>query len=128
MAYNVAQRRHELGVRMALGANARAVFSLILRDGLKLTAAGLALGMVGALLTSRLIASMLYTVSATDVATYLGVTVVLVAVAVLASFLPARRATRVDPADRRYASTDIGVRRGRGNRPARVSFLGRRRA
>jgi putative ABC transport system permease protein len=97
MAYAVAGRTQEIGIRMALGATRLAVFRQILAETLTMTLAGIAIGGVGAYLLSRFIAAMLVGVSATDVATYAGVSLLLVGVALAASYLPARRATRVDP-------------------------------
>jgi putative ABC transport system permease protein len=95
--YNVGRRTHEIGVRIALGADAGEIVGLIMRQGVLLVVVGLVLGGVAALFTTRVLSSQLYGVSATDPATYIGVGVVLAAVALAASYLPARRATRVDP-------------------------------
>ncbi len=97
MAYAVAQRTREIGVRMALGAHAHDVLRLMLRDGLKLTGLGVALGLPLAYLVSRLIRSLLFQTPAGDPLTFVSVALTLLAVAALASYLPARRATRVDP-------------------------------
>jgi len=96
MAYSVAQRTREIGIRMALGAEHASVLRMVLRHGVKLTALGVAIGLATAFGTTRLIANLLY-VSATDGAAFLAVSVAIAAVALLASFLPARRAARVDP-------------------------------
>ncbi|HEV2147293.1 MAG TPA: ABC transporter permease [Longimicrobiaceae bacterium] len=98
IAYGVAQRRGEIGVRVALGADRAAILGLIVRQGMALTAAGLAVGLIGALALSRLLRSLLYGVTTTDAATFLAVPLVLAAVALLASYLPASRAARTDPA------------------------------
>lgn len=97
LAFSVEQRTHELGIRSALGASARNLFLLVITGGLKLTAAGLVLGLLGSLWLSRLIAGYLFGVTATDPFTLVGVSLLLIAIAVLATWLPARRATRVDP-------------------------------
>ena len=97
MAYGVAQRTREIGLRMALGAHARDVLTLMLRDGLRLTGLGVALGLPLAYLLSRLIRSLLFGTAAADPLTFGGVALLLLAVAAVASYLPARRATRVDP-------------------------------
>jgi putative ABC transport system permease protein len=97
MSYSVSCRTHEIGIRRALGASAGAIRWMVSRDTLVLTLAGLAVGIPGALAASRLIASMLFGVSAHDPATLAGVAAGLVAVAALASYVPGRRAVRVDP-------------------------------
>ena len=97
IAYAVSQRTREIGVRMAVGASGREVLALFLRQGLRLTGLGIALGLAGALGLTRLLASQLYGVRATDPATLASVSGVLLLVALVASFLPARRAARVEP-------------------------------
>jgi ABC-type antimicrobial peptide transport system permease subunit len=96
-AYTVAQRTPEIGVRMALGANAGDVLRLVLRQALILVGVGLATGLMLALALSRLLDSLLFDLSATDPVTYTAIALILGAVALVASWLPARRATRVDP-------------------------------
>jgi predicted permease len=97
IAYSVAGRTHEVGIRMALGADRRAVLRLFMGQGMKLVVAGLAIGIAGALALSRLLSSLLFGVSATDGATFGIVIAALLAVGLLACYLPARRATKVDP-------------------------------
>jgi ABC-type antimicrobial peptide transport system permease subunit len=98
ISYIATQRTREIGIRMALGAAQRDVSSLFLRHGLVLAAIGIAVGLAGAAGLTRLMASMLYGVSALDGVTYVAVGVGLGATAMLASYLPAVRAARVDPA------------------------------
>jgi putative ABC transport system permease protein len=97
ISYTVAQRSHEIGIRMALGAEQRDVMRLIVGQGLKLVLLGLALGLAGALAMTRFIKSMLFGVSTTDPLTFGSTAVMLIAVALLACWFPARRATKVDP-------------------------------
>ena len=97
LAYSVAQRTSEIGLRMALGAQPRQVLGLVLRQGMLLAVIGAAVGIVVALPVARMAAGLLYGVSATDPLTYAGITLLLMAVALLACYLPARRATRIDP-------------------------------
>jgi putative ABC transport system permease protein len=97
MAYAVTQRTREMGIRMALGARPRDVLSLVVRQGMTLAVLGIAIGIVGAFAATRLLASMLYGVAPTDPATFTGVAALLAAVALLACWLPARRAAHVDP-------------------------------
>jgi putative ABC transport system permease protein len=99
MSYSVAQRSHELGVRLALGAQPRDLFALVLGRGLLLTALGAALGLAGALALGPLMRGLLFGIRPTDPATLVLVPVVLAAVAVLACSLPGRRAARIDPLD-----------------------------
>jgi putative ABC transport system permease protein len=97
IAYTVSQRTHEIGIRMALGAAPRDVLKLVIGQGLKLALAGAAIGIVGALALTRLMQGLLFQVSPTDPVTFIGVTALLTIVALAASYLPARRAMRVDP-------------------------------
>ncbi|HUI42606.1 MAG TPA: ABC transporter permease [Terriglobia bacterium] len=97
MSYLVAQRTREVGIRMALGARRPDVFKLVVGNGMKLTLAGVVIGLAGALAVTRLLASLLYGIRPTDFVTFAGVSLLLAGVAFLASYLPARRATRVDP-------------------------------
>ena len=96
-AYSVAQRSREIGVRMALGAGQRAVLQLILGRGARLAIWGAGLGVLGALALPRLLRTQLYQVSSTDPEVFLGAAGLLIAIALVASWLPARRATKVDP-------------------------------
>jgi putative ABC transport system permease protein len=97
LAYYVSQRRHEIGVRMALGARASSVVRMVVRRGLALVAIGLAAGIGGALAGGRLVRQLLYGVEATDPSTYVLASLLLAAVATVACLLPAWRAVRVDP-------------------------------
>jgi putative ABC transport system permease protein len=97
MAYSVTQRAHELGIRIAVGASPRDILRLILGHGVRLTLIGAAVGLLVSLLVTRALASLLFGVSATDPLTFIAVPIVLALVAMLACYLPARRAMRVDP-------------------------------
>jgi len=97
MAYAVSQRTRELGIRMALGASRGDVLRLVVAQGLRLTLMGVAFGLAASLAVTRLIASLLYSVSPTDVVTFTVVPLMLASAALLASYLPALRATRIDP-------------------------------
>jgi putative ABC transport system permease protein len=97
VSYTVAQRTREIGVRMALGAKEKDVLGLVLWDGVFVIVAGLAIGLLLAAISTRVIAGFLYGVEATDPLTFVGVPLILGIVALGASYLPARRATKVDP-------------------------------
>jgi putative ABC transport system permease protein len=97
LAYSVAARRQEFGIRMALGAGTHDLLGMVVGQGLKLAVAGLALGLIGAFATTRLLGFMLYHVSPTDPATFIGIVAILLVVAMVACYVPARRATRIDP-------------------------------
>ena len=97
MSYSVSRRTREIGLRMALGAETRDVIKLILKQGMGLTLIGTIIGLMLAVAVTRLLTSLLYGVTATDPATFAGVVLFVIGVAVLACYLPARRATKVDP-------------------------------
>jgi ABC-type antimicrobial peptide transport system permease subunit len=104
LAYAVAQRRHELGIRAALGSRPEALAFLFLRQGLALTCAGAVIGLAAAAVVSRSMASLLFGVSATDPVTYVVAAVAIGSAALGASYIPARRAARVDPMETLRAS------------------------
>jgi putative ABC transport system permease protein len=97
ISYSVGQRTREIGVRMALGAQPRDVLAMVLREGMWLLTLGWLLGVAGALLTTRTMRTLLYSTSTTDALSFVCTSVMLAAVALLACYIPARRATRVDP-------------------------------
>jgi len=97
ITYSISNRTQEIGIRMAFGANRAAVEGLVVRDGLRLTALGVLVGLVAAAAGTRVLSAILYGISATDFATFGSVTLVLLSVAFVASYLPARRASRLDP-------------------------------
>jgi ABC-type antimicrobial peptide transport system permease subunit len=97
LAYSVASRTREIGIRVALGANPRGVIALVLRQGARLALAGIAIGIVAAAALSRFVEGMLFGLTALDPSTFIAVSVLLATIAFLASCIPARRAARVDP-------------------------------
>ncbi|MGH9710992.1 MAG: FtsX-like permease family protein, partial [Candidatus Acidiferrales bacterium] len=97
LAYDVTRRTREIGIRLALGAQHRDVLRLVLGQGAQLLLAGVAIGIIASLALTRLMTSLLFSVGATDPFTFAGVTILLTIIALLACYIPARRATRVDP-------------------------------
>ena len=97
LAYSVSQRRHEIGIRMAIGARRSDVLWLVVGQGMLLTFIGVAIGVTGAFVLTRFLSTLLYEVRPTDPATFVVVPLLLAGVALLACYIPARRAMRVDP-------------------------------
>jgi ABC-type antimicrobial peptide transport system permease subunit len=97
IAYSVTERTQEMGIRIALGADGRDILRLVMRHGMALAAAGIAIGLAAAQALTRLMATLLYRVSVTDLATFVAGPALFLAIAALASYVPARRAMRVDP-------------------------------
>jgi len=99
ISYVVSERTHEIGVRLALGAQRRNILHIVLRQGLGLAIAGAAVGLICALIVSQLMASLLYGVRPIDPLTFAGVALLFIGVALVACYVPARRAMKVDPMD-----------------------------
>jgi putative ABC transport system permease protein len=97
ISYLAGQRTHEIGVRVALGASSSDVLRMVLGEGMKITLVGVGIGLAAALGLTRLITKMIYGVGANDPITFAGVAILLISVALLACYIPARRAMRVDP-------------------------------
>ncbi len=97
ISYLAGQRAHEIGIRMALGASSKDALRMVLGEGMRITLVGVAIGLAAALGLTRLITKMIYGVGATDPITFAGVAILLTSVALLACYIPARRAMRVDP-------------------------------
>jgi putative ABC transport system permease protein len=97
MAYSVARRTHEFGIRIALGAGAKDVLGMVLGQGMLTAAVGVVIGVAGSIVLTRTMQSLLFGVDATDPVTFAGVALLLTFVALVASYIPARRATKVDP-------------------------------
>jgi putative ABC transport system permease protein len=99
LAYSVAQRRQELGIRMALGAERSDIVRLVVSQGMMLAAVGLGIGLLAAVLLTRLVSSFLYDIGTHDITTFALATLVFLGIALVASYVPARRATAVDPTE-----------------------------
>ncbi len=97
ISYSVAQRTHELGIRMALGAQQLDVLRLVVGGGLKIVLIGVAIVLIGAYILTRVLSSLLYGISVTDPPTFLSMSVLFIIISVLASYIPARRAAKLDP-------------------------------
>jgi putative ABC transport system permease protein len=97
LSYTVMQRTHEIGIRMAIGAQRRDVFTMVIGRGMKLVLTGVALGLIGAFSLTRLMRTMLFGVAPTDPVTFVSIAILLTAIAMLACYVPGRRATKVDP-------------------------------
>jgi putative ABC transport system permease protein len=97
MSYATAQRTHEIGIRMALGAQHREIMTMVLREGMALALIGLGIGLAGAFAVTRILSSLLYEINTRDPFTFVAVSLLVVLVALSACYIPARRATQLDP-------------------------------
>jgi putative ABC transport system permease protein len=97
MAYLVAQRTHEIGIRLALGAQTSKVLQIVIGQGMRMALVGIGIGLAAAFALTRAMASLLFAVAPTDPLTFIGITILLAAVALVACYIPARRAAKVDP-------------------------------
>lgn len=97
MAYSVTQRTHEVGIRMALGAESGEILKLVLKQGMILSGTGIAIGLIGSFFLTRVMESLVFGISTRDAITFSSVALLLAAVAIVATYIPARRATKVDP-------------------------------
>jgi putative ABC transport system permease protein len=97
ISYSVSQMTHEIGIRMALGARAGEIIGMVIRQGMVLTLAGLGIGLATAAALTRFLSSLLFGISSMDLATFAGIPLLLAVVAIMASYIPARRAARVAP-------------------------------
>jgi putative ABC transport system permease protein len=97
ISYSVAQRTHELGVRMALGAQQLDVLKLVVKSSMKIVLIGVVLGLAGAYILTRVMSNLIFGISVTDPSTFISMSLLLIIIALLASYIPGRRATKVDP-------------------------------
>ncbi len=113
ISYTVSQRARELGIRMALGAPAAEIFGLVISQGLRLILVGIVIGVPSALFATEVLSTLLFGVSATDPVTFVGMPLLLAAVAIVACYVPARRATRMDPSPCCVATEALPFHKGR---------------